>query len=225
MKPLTSELHDEESLRKLGGASVQIVHDLKNQLNGLKLYATLLRKRLEKNAAPAEDLETLGKIAAGLDRAASDMNTLVRLGRPTELRRRPRTDLAQVLAGACASAGAAVETEPGTYEGEFDPAALTEALRGVTEDAAATAAANAKGGAGSSSGALKIILRRDESADGPRAVVEWRGAARETDTNPFDSFAGSRGLRLAFAAKVIRAHGGEVSHERDTLRARLPLDK
>ncbi|HEX5709647.1 MAG TPA: hypothetical protein VFX96_20375 [Pyrinomonadaceae bacterium] len=218
MKPLTSELRDEESLRKLGSASVQIVHDLKNQLNGLKLYATLLRKRLEKSGAPSEDLETVGKIASGLDRAASDMNTLVRLGRPLELRRRPRTDLAQILASA-SGAGAGVEAAPGTYEGEFDAAVLTDALRGVCEEAASA------NGAGAQGPPLKITLRREGSGEGARAVVEWRGAARETDTDPFDSFAGGRGLRLALAAKVIRAHGGEVSHERGTLYARLPLER
>ncbi|HYN86684.1 MAG TPA: hypothetical protein VER32_15650 [Pyrinomonadaceae bacterium] len=222
MKPLASELQDEESLRKLGSASVQIVHDLKNQLNGLKLYATLLRKRLEKQGAPAEDLETVGKIAAGLDRAAADMNTLVRLGRPVELRRRPRTDLAQIVAAA--SSGAGVETGPGNYEGEFDAGLLTDALRGVSEEAAAAQnGAGAQDVAGEQRPPLKITLRREEAEGGACAVVEWRGAAREREADPFGSFTGGRGLRLALAAKVIRAHGGEVSHAGDTLRARLPL--
>ena len=53
MKPLLSESQDQESLQALGRASVQIVHDLKNQLNGLKLYATFLRKRMEKSERPA----------------------------------------------------------------------------------------------------------------------------------------------------------------------------
>lgn len=215
MKPLTSELQDEESLRKLGSASVQIVHDLKNQLNGLKLYATLLRKRLEKSGAAPEDLETVGKIAAGLDRAASDMNMLVRLGRPLELRRRPRTDLAQIVAAA--ASGAHVETEPGRYEGEFDAGLLTDALRGVSEEAAQ------QNGAGAHDAPLKITLRREEADGVGHAVVEWRGAAREREADPFDSYAGGKGLRLALAAKIIRAHGGEVSHTPDALRARLPL--
>src|ERR687893_419754 len=100
MKPLKSELQDDETLRALGSASVQIVHDLKNQLNGLKLYATFLRKRMEKGERPADELETIGKLIAGLERAATDMNALVRLGRPLELNRQPRTDLARLLAAA-----------------------------------------------------------------------------------------------------------------------------
>ena len=39
---------------------MQIVHDLKNQLNGLKLYATFLRRRIEKNERPGDEQETIG---------------------------------------------------------------------------------------------------------------------------------------------------------------------
>jgi hypothetical protein len=46
MKPLLSGMQDIDKLQDLGRASIQIVHDLKNQLNGLKLYATFLRKLL-----------------------------------------------------------------------------------------------------------------------------------------------------------------------------------
>ncbi len=49
MKPLPQPTHDTEALQELGRASVQIMHDLKNQLNGLKLYATFLRKRAERD--------------------------------------------------------------------------------------------------------------------------------------------------------------------------------
>src|ERR671914_1651759 len=97
MKPLKTELQDAETLRDLGSASVQIVHDLKNQLNGLKLYATFLRKRMEKAERPEDERETVAKLIQGLERAASDMTTLVRLGRPVELRRQPRVNLSRLL--------------------------------------------------------------------------------------------------------------------------------
>ncbi|MCA1618075.1 MAG: hypothetical protein LC795_01925 [Acidobacteria bacterium] len=141
MKPLKTELQDAETLRDLGSASVQIVHDLKNQLNGLKLYATFLRKRLEKAGRPEDEQETVSKLISGLERAAADMNVLVRYGRSVELRRQPGTDLARLLADAA------------------------------------------------------------------------EGAPFETAT----------GLRMALAARIVRAHGGEVSHEGGRIRARLPL--
>ena len=214
MKPLTTELQDEETLRDLGIASVQIVHDLKNQLNGLKLYATFLRKRLEKADRPADELETLNKLLAGLERAATDMNTLVRLGRPLDLHRQPRTDLARLLE--TASEGRRVEIEAGDYLGEFDTALLSAALKEIGESTHAAKEVDAQ----------PVRLRHEETQSDPSALIEWRGFAQAGDgVDIFKSFAGATGLRLALAARVIRAHGGEVAHEAGTVRARLPLSK
>jgi signal transduction histidine kinase len=215
MKPLKTELQDAETLRDLGSASVQIVHDLKNQLNGLKLYATFLRKRMEKSERPADELETITKLISGLERAAADMTVLVRFGRPLELRRQPGTDLARLVADS--ADGATVETDGGSYEGDFDPALLAEALKNI--------AASGRGeGSGGEGFALSVRLRRESA--GEAAVVEWRGAV-ETDAegDPFRSLAGAAGLRLALAARIVRAHGGEVASEGGVLRARLPIQK
>ena len=62
MKPLLSPLQDSNSLQTLGRASLQIVHDLKNQLNGLKLYATFLRKRMEKGSQPPDEMQTVERV-------------------------------------------------------------------------------------------------------------------------------------------------------------------
>src|ERR671914_212111 len=124
MKPLKTELQDAETLRDLGSASVQIVHDLKNQLNGLKLYATFLRKRMEKSERPADELETIGKLIAGLERAAGDITTPVRLGRRREPQRRAGADLGRVRAGALGEDSSAAEE--GSYGGDFDPPLLSE---------------------------------------------------------------------------------------------------
>ncbi|HEX8719032.1 MAG TPA: hypothetical protein VF736_00190 [Pyrinomonadaceae bacterium] len=212
MKPLKTELQDAETLRDLGSASVQIVHDLKNQLNGLKLYATFLRKRMEKAERPADEQETLAKLISGLERAASDMNVLVRFGRPVELRRQPGTDLGRLVEEAAEGEG--VEAEGGPFEGEFDPALLGEALKSIT--------AGARGdGADGGGGATRVRV----SGDGPgHALVEWVGAAALAEgEDPFRSLAGATGLRMALAARIVRAHGGEVSHDPGRLSARLPL--
>src|SRR5215208_3020570 len=207
MKPLKTELQDTETLRDLGSASVQIVHDLKNQLNGLKLYATFLRKRMERAERPADEQETLAKLISGLERAAADMNVLVRLGRALELRRQPGTDLARLLQDS--ADGASVEADGGPFEGDFDPVLLAEALKNITA-----------GALGESGGEARVRL----SGDGSGALVEWQGAAVSSDgEDPFRSLAGASGLRMALAAKVVRAHGGEVSHEGGRIRARLPL--
>ena len=213
MKPLKTELQDAETLRDLGSASVQIVHDLKNQLNGLKLYATFLRKRMEKAERPADEQETLAKLISGLERAASDMNVLVRFGRALELRRQPGTDLARLLQDS--AEGASVEADGGPFEGDFDPVLLAEALKNIT------AGALGESGAGASDGGGSPAVRL--SGDGGGAVVEWRGAAVPEGEDPFRSLAGASGLRMALAARIVRAHGGEVTHEGGRIRARLPL--
>jgi signal transduction histidine kinase len=210
MKPLKTELQDAETLRDLGSASVQIVHDLKNQLNGLKLYATFLRKRLEKAERPADEQETVAKLISGLERAASDMNVLVRYGRELDLRPQPGTDLTRLVADS--ADGTPFETDGGSYEGDFDPALLAEALKNITAGARGEGAA----------GGAKIRLR----ADGSGAAVEWLGAAAASEgDDPFRSLAGAAGLRMALAARIVRAHGGEVSQEGDRIRARLPLQE
>ena len=207
MKPLKTELQDAETLRDLGSASVQIVHDLKNQLNGLKLYATFLRKRMEKAERPADEQETLAKLISGLERAAADMTVLVRFGRALELRRQPGTDLARLLQDS--ADGAHVECDGGPFEGDFDPVLLAEALKNITA-----------GVSGESGAASRVRL----SGDGSGALVEWQGAAVSSDgEDPFRSLTGASGLRMALAAKIVRAHGGEVSNEGGRIRARLPL--
>jgi hypothetical protein len=219
MKPLLSELQDATALQELGRASVQIVHDLKNQLNGLKLYATFLRKRMEKSERPADEQETIAKLIAGLERAAADMTTLVRFGRPLELRRQPHVDLSKIVSGLLnrddMGEALKLDAEPGTFEGEFDIAALTDALKTIT-----TGALNLR--SPENTGALKIHLRPDESAGPTSAIIEWSSVS-SNGTDPFHSFAGSDALRMSLAAKVIAAHGGETSQQADAIRVRLPL--
>jgi signal transduction histidine kinase len=214
MKPLKSETQDLATLQELGRASVQIVHDLKNQLNGLKLYATFLRKRMEKAERPQDEQETIAKLIAGLERAATDMTTLVRMGRPLELRRQPQTDLVKILKGVEETEGVRVEAEAQELAGDFDVAAITEAFKTITSSALAL------GRAGDAS-ALTIRLAPGEG--GRSAIVEWRGVKAVNGDDPFHSFAGSDGLRMSLAAKIIEAHGGETGSDAHTLRAELPL--
>src|SRR3954470_16262571 len=97
MVPAPARDVDATALEDLGRATLQIVHDLKNQLNGLKLYATFLRKRMEKAERPQDEQETIAKLIAGLERAAADTAMLVRLARPIDLRLQPDVDLGRLL--------------------------------------------------------------------------------------------------------------------------------
>jgi len=76
MHPAKAKNVDSTAAEEVGRATLQIVHDLKNQLNGLKLYATFLRKRLEPENKSSEEQEIVGKLIAGLDNAAREMSAV-----------------------------------------------------------------------------------------------------------------------------------------------------
>ena len=210
MKPLQQPAQDSAALEELGRASVQVVHDLKNQLNGLKLYATFLRKRAAREERPADELETVDKIIAGLERAAADTHALVRFGRPLELHTRPGSDLAEILAAAKADAPSA---RGQVFRGDFDAQALTEALQIIGA---------ALKGKGEPSGPKARLIRADDDGK-PAAVVEWETARGAQILAAAASLSGSDGLRVALARKIVRAHGGRIEPAENALRVRLPL--
>ena len=228
MKPLISESEDPNALRLLGRASVQIVHDLKNQLNGLKLYATFLRKRLEKSERPADELETINKLIAGLDRTATDLSMIVEYGQPLELDTAPGTDLGKIVVSMAAGLNhgtdangsiirpIVIEPEPPLLVGEFDSVILSKALRLIS--LGAMKLLTNKAGAA----ALTIHLRSEIIEAKRSGVIEWRGFP-SLDHDPFHSFAGSDEIKMSLAAKIVEAHGGSAERQDGALRVRLPL--
>jgi len=48
---------------------------------------------MEKGERPADELETINKLIAGLDRTARDVSMIVEYGRPLELKKQAGTDL------------------------------------------------------------------------------------------------------------------------------------
>src|ERR1043165_398553 len=132
-----SRTEDRETLEDLGRASIQIVHDLKNQLNGLKLYATFLRRRLEKSERPEDEQETIVKLIAGLDRAASDLATIVEYGREIELKKQPGFEVQKVLRTVCSSFDGpetqlVVDPNSDSVQGDLDPLKLTDAIKWIS---------------------------------------------------------------------------------------------
>ena len=221
MKTAMSRPEETERLQDLGRASMQIVHDLKNQLNGLKLYATFLRRRIEKGERPGDEHETIGKLINGLDRAADDLSTIVRYGQPVELKKQAGVEVGNVLRGACAGfteAGARIVLESGSdsIQGTFDHFKLADAFKWLC------------------AGAIKLRQNDEEGsseitvtakpAGSERVLVEWSGL-RQLDHDPFRSFAGSDEVKLALAAKIIEAHGGSAKFIDRKFEVVLPLSE
>lgn len=234
MKPLLVESEDKHSLEALGRASVQIVHDLKNQLNGLKLYATFLRKRMEKTGQAEDELDTVRKLIAGLDRAADDLSMISDYGQSVHLRVQPDVDLHALMTGVAARVNGGVSNDPGTTEtptgpiaiasdatpmvGDFDPAALSSALKSIS--IGALKMLNNKTG----EGVLNISLWAEPVENGLRCLIEW-AIGDPPDHDIFHSFAGSDSIRMSLAARTIEAHGGKAECDGNTLRVGLPLVK
>jgi hypothetical protein len=218
MVPILSRTEDKGTLQDLGRASIQIVHDLKNQLNGLKLYATFLRKRLEKSERPEDELETVGKLISGLDRAAVDLSTIVEYGRKVELKTQPGLDIQKILRSVCASVGLAefvCDLDAAALVGEFDSTKLTDALKWIS---AGTLKYVPNG-----KETLPITLKLKRSEDEKNhAEIEWAGLAG-LDHDPFHSFAGTDEIRMSLAGKIIEAHGGSASFAGERVVVTLPL--
>ena len=208
---------DAKALEDLGRATLRIVHDLKNQLNGLKLYATYLRKRLDRDENATTERETVEKLVAGLDHAAKEMAALVRYAQPLDLRRQPKSDVRVIAHSAVNDPAyrvsgpliAAADTENNDkLTGAFDPHALAEAFSALTREALARRAGDAT---------VMLKIERAPKQRLPLALVEWIGLARNASASP--------GIHAAFAKRIIEAHGGVVEFDNDAIRVKLPLSE
>ena len=212
MTPATAKAIDISELEDLGRATLQIVHDLKNQLNGIKLYATFLRKRFDSENRPSEEREILAKLIDGLDRAAREMTTLVRYSRPVELRRRHANLRKIVLEAALSSNSEALEP---AFNGEFDPDALSEAFRFLTQHAVSHSSSRDRN-------QITVHLNRSGVTNSPEAMVEWH-AKFDNCSHPFGSDHKYESVHAALATRIIEAHGGRIEFSSDAIRAWLPL--
>ena len=198
---------------------MQIVHDLKNQLNGLKLYATFLRRRIEKGERPADEQETIGKLINGLDRTADDLSTIVRYGQPVELKKQAGVEVDKVLRSACAGfneAGPQIVVDSDSIQGSFDHFKLADAFKWLCAGAIKHRQNDDEG-----PGEIRVAAK---PADAGRVLVEWSGL-RQLDHDPFRSFAGSDEIKLALAAKIIEAHGGSAKFIDRKFAVVLPLSE
>lgn len=214
MKTAMSKPEETERLQDVGRASMQIVHDLKNQLNGLKLYATFLRRRIEKGERPQDEQETISKLINGLDRTAEDLSMIVRYGQPVELKKQPGVEIDQVLRTICTNLDPQLVWKAGSsVQGNVDHFKLTDAFKWLCMGALKHRQTESEAG--------EITVNVAETDSG-QAVIEWSGL-RQLDHDPFRSFAGSDEIKLALAAKIIEAHGGSAKFINKKFVVELPL--
>lgn len=223
-----ADVEENLHLLRAGRLTSKLVHDFKNQIGGLKLYAAYLKKRFEDNP---EGVEIADKIIEGLNGMAEQATILVRLTRPLELNR-VEAEFSPVIEGAIADcqalAGArkvALELirEPGVekIKTELDGAHLRAALRAIVERAAAV---SPEGG--------EVRVRLGVSAGEAVITVEDAGPGQAGAEGLFDPLSADRinkaSLELAMAERIIEHHRGAVvaranGGEGVTVTVRLPL--
>jgi len=202
---------EEAILIETGRMAARLIHDFKNQLGGLKLYAAYLQKRFADNA---EGMEVAEKIAHGLNEMAEQAAILNKLCRPLELCME-HGDPAPVVEQAMSKLGPRSEAkrvkitsllEPDAPRVTFDPRLIGEALEAIILRAV---------DASPEDGEVGISLRRRDEA--LRIEIKDNGAPLDDERRLsfFDPLAGDRlnrtALGLAMARRIIERHGGQVS--------------
>jgi light-regulated signal transduction histidine kinase (bacteriophytochrome) len=220
-RPAAAKNIGSNDFEEFGRAAIQIVHDLKNQLNGLKLYATFLRKRLDREDRPVDERETIAKLMAGIDRAASDLTAIVRYAQPREFKYQDDVDLLKLVMKALDEPNIDPSFKSNLTEsisalrlyGKFDSSALSDAIRIFAEQASVV----------NQAGPL-LILKIDRKPGSSAALIEWR-SSNSTTQDLFCSADGIAKIRMALATRIISRHHGQVEHDASGLRIQLPVKK
>jgi two-component system, OmpR family, sensor kinase len=208
---------EETILIETGRMAARLIHDFKNQLGGLKLYAAYLQKRFAGNA---EGMEVAEKIAQGLNEMAEQAAILNKLCRPLELRMAPGDPalvVEQVVGRIEPKASEkrvkiTSKFEAGATQISFDPRLIGEAIEAIIMRAA---------DASPQDGEIGISLRRQDEA--LKIEIKDNGAPLDDERRLkfFDPLAGDRlnrtALGLAMARKIIERHDGQVSARSDTV--------
>jgi signal transduction histidine kinase len=203
---------DKEQLRLLeaGRLTSRLIHDLKNQMGGMKLYAAYLKKRF---ADQPEGLEIAEKIIEGLNAMAEQASLVSRLTRPLELKREPGDPLAmldhvindQMPRAEARSVKVETKFENGLSHTSIDTNQLRTSIGSIMTRAIDSSPEG---------GLVRIELR--SKPDGLQIDVSNQGEALSGEQRAalFDLLAGDRinktSLDLALARRVIEYHGGEV---------------
>ena len=202
---------EEAILIETGRMAARLIHDFKNQLGGLKLYAAYLQKRFAENA---EGMEVAEKIAQGLNEMAEQAAILNKLCRPLELRMEPDYPapvVEQAVSRLWPKASAkrvkmTCDLEPGAPQFPFDSRQIGEALEAIISRAV---------DASPEDGEIAVSLRRRDEA--LRIEITDNGATLDDERRLrlFDPLAGDRlnrtALGLAMARRIIESHGGQIS--------------
>jgi hypothetical protein len=109
----------------------------------------------------------------------------------------------------------AARIEGESFHGEFDPTALREAIKAITDDVRSTISAK-------DPKTLSIDVRISGMNE---VAIEWQGGNLAARTGLLTRTNGCGTIHAELATKIIEAHGGTVTCDKDVFRVTLPLSK
>jgi hypothetical protein len=112
----------------------------------------------------------------------------------------------------------ACEIEDRPLRGEFDPVAILEALKALTEEAVNSLPSR-------DTGEVSLHARREANVEAGGVVIEWRGIKLAGRNHSLRSTESHGTVYTAQAARIIEAHGGRFECDTNTIRAWLPLSE
>ena len=192
-------------LEMLGRMAANLAHEIRNPLGGIQLYASMLRRDLEADAAKVRTLDRILEAIRGLDSLVEDM---LSFGREIEPRRRlqplgPLVEQAlDFVRGTIAEKRIRVDVRfDGMVVAEVDGEMMQRVFLNIVSNAVQAVGV---GGRLTIAGSGRTVTFLD---DGP-------GIAPEILEKIFTPFLTSKtkgtGLGLAIAHKIVEAHGGAI---------------
>jgi signal transduction histidine kinase len=201
---------EHKRLLEAGRMTSRLIHDFKNQMGGLKLYAAYLKKRF---ADQPEGLEISEKIVQGLNAMAEQSALISKLTRPLELKREPQDPSAIVSQTIndqkLRAAARNVRIELGDTENlprlSLDAQQLRSALGSILARAIDS----------SPEGGAVTVNWRTKPGEAQIEIVDSGDALSESQRNSlFDILTSDRinsaRLDLALARRIVERHGGEI---------------
>lgn len=203
--------NEEAMLIEAGRMTARLVHDFKNQLSGLKLYAAYLKKRF---ADQPEGLEIAEKIIHNLNEMAENAALVGRLTRPLELRRE-MSDLAALVSQVVAELQAQAAPRRVTMQTELDDALPVLSLDVQQMRAALFTLVGRALAVTSEGGQVKLALRAENPVVQLTVIDQGEPLRDEQRVALFDMLTNERinkaQLELALARRIIEMHDGHIA--------------
>jgi signal transduction histidine kinase len=203
------------SLAEMGNLAAMFIHELRNHLGGLKLYATFLRKQLAAQPGEQSGIEITDKILQSIKVMTDYSGLLGRLGGPVKLNLEnvdARSLIESALRDTSAQArerGVIVNVSESVNSNlTIDRSHLSRALSAVVSRAIASSAEGGTVVIGSrQEGEHSVVSIEDSGAgssqtrrDRPQTMALLLSNGRLTEAT----------LELAMAERVVTAHGGNI---------------